>query len=176
MTPNRNQPKVSVLMPVWNGERYLAGAIESILTQTFYDFELLIIDDGSTDRTPLVIRDYHDHRIRRVENEKNIGITKSLNHALELARGQYVARMDADDISSPQRLARQGVAAIEVRQDPAQFPIHVGVGARESPVQHRGNREYFVANPFNDARQPGQTIHASGVPTAGQHQVSKTGD
>jgi glycosyltransferase involved in cell wall biosynthesis len=134
------QPKVSVLMPVWNAERYLAGAIESILTQTFANFELLIIDDGSTDRTPIVIRDYHDHRIRRIENEKNIGITKSLNLGLEQVRGEYVARMDADDISSPQRLARQ----VECLDANPQVAL---VTSRTSKVDARGARLDVIQTP-----------------------------
>jgi hypothetical protein len=134
-------PKVSVLMPVWNAERYLASAIESILTQTFSDFELVIIDDGSTDRTPIVIRDYHDHRIRRVDNEKNIGITKSLNFGLETVRGEYVARMDADDISSPQRLTRQ-VECLDANP-------HVAlVTSRASKVDARGARLDVIQTPL----------------------------
>jgi len=100
-------PKVTVLMSVYNGERYLNEAVDSILTQTFRDFEFLIIDDASTDRTPEILRGYDDQRIRIVTNEENLGLTKSLNKGLALARGEYVARMDADDISVPERLEKQ---------------------------------------------------------------------
>jgi len=100
-------PEVTVLMPVYNGERYLREAIESILRQTFTDFEFLIIDDGSTDGSAATVKGYNDGRIRLVENEQNIGLTRSLNRGLHLARGEYIARMDADDISLPERLAEQ---------------------------------------------------------------------
>ena len=100
-------PKVTVLMSVYNGERYLKEAIDSILTQTFTDFEFLIIDDASTDKTPDILRSYSDPRIRIVTNQENIGLTKSLNKGLELAKGEYVARMDADDISLPDRFMEE---------------------------------------------------------------------
>jgi len=100
-------PKVTVLMSVYNGEKYLREAVESILNQTFTDFEFLIVNDGSTDRTAEILQSYDDPRIRIIDNEKNIGLTKSLNKGLRMARGEYVARMDADDISMPERLERQ---------------------------------------------------------------------
>ncbi|HTZ40600.1 MAG TPA: glycosyltransferase family A protein [Syntrophales bacterium] len=99
-------PKVSVIMAVYNEERYLRGALESILNQTFADFELLIVNDGSTDGTEEIIRSCRDSRIR-LFNQENKGLTKSLNRALSLARANYFARMDGDDISQPQRFARQ---------------------------------------------------------------------
>lgn len=100
-------PRVTVLMPVYNGEQYLGEAIESILGQTFRDFELLIINDGSTDRSVEVIESYRDPRIRLVRNDTNSGLIFTLNKGLELAGGEYVARMDCDDISLPERLAKQ---------------------------------------------------------------------
>lgn len=100
-------PQVSVLMPVYNGEPFLGQAIESILLQTFVDFEFIIINDGSTDRSAEVVQSYDDSRIRYFENEYNIGLTRSLNRGLSLVQGPYIARMDADDVSLPQRLARQ---------------------------------------------------------------------
>ena len=98
---------ITVLMPVYNGEDYLKEAIESILNQTFKDFEFLIINDGSTDKTLEILQSYYDSRIKTINNEKNIGLTKSLNKGLHLSRGQYIARMDADDISLPKRLKEQ---------------------------------------------------------------------
>jgi len=103
----RGGPKVTVLMSVYNGERYLNEAVDSILSQTFTDFEFLIIDDASTDRTPEILRSYDDPRIRVVTNEENLGLTKSLNKGLALAKGEYIARMDADDISLPERFEKQ---------------------------------------------------------------------
>lgn len=102
-----SKPKVTVLMSVFNGEKYLNEAVDSILAQTFKDFEFLIIDDASTDRTPEILRSYGDPRIRIITNEENLGLTKSLNKGLALTRGEYIARMDADDISHPKRLERQ---------------------------------------------------------------------
>jgi glycosyltransferase involved in cell wall biosynthesis len=100
-------PKVTVLMPVYNGERYLKEAIESILDQTFTDFEFLIINDGSTDRSVGIIESYADSRIRLVDNGENLGLIKTLNKGIDLTRGEYIARMDADDISLPKRLEKQ---------------------------------------------------------------------
>jgi GT2 family glycosyltransferase len=101
------KPRVTVLLPVWNGERYLREAIDSILSQTFRDFEFLIINDGSTDSSPAILASYHDPRIRVVNNATNLGLTRTLNHGLSLVTGEYTARQDADDISEPNRLARQ---------------------------------------------------------------------
>jgi len=100
-------PKVSVLMCVHNGERYLREAVESILSQTFTDFEFIIIDDGSTDTSSLILDAFEDPRIVRSSNEGNLGLTRSLNKGLAVARGEHIARMDADDVSLPERLARQ---------------------------------------------------------------------
>jgi len=100
-------PKVTVLMSVYNGEKYLNEAIDSILGQTFKDFEFLIIDDASTDKTAEILKSYNDPRIKIVNNKNNIGLTKSLNKGLKLARGEYIARQDADDISLPRRLETQ---------------------------------------------------------------------
>jgi len=102
-----SRPKVSVLMAVKNGESYLPYSIESILKQTFFDFEFLITDDGSTDAGPAIIESFHDPRIRLIRNSRNLGVAESINRAMDTARGDYVARMDADDISYPQRLQNQ---------------------------------------------------------------------
>ena len=100
-------PTLSVLMPVFNAERYLRAAIESILNQTFADFEFIILNDGSTDGSKEIILSYPDPRIRYVENEKNLGLIQTLNKGVGLCKGKYIARMDADDISMPDRLKRQ---------------------------------------------------------------------
>jgi len=100
-------PKVTVIMSVWNGEKYLQEAIDSILVQTFKDFEFLIINDGSTDKTGEILESYNDPRIKIINNEKNIGLTKSLNRGLKIAKGNYIARQDADDISMPERLEKE---------------------------------------------------------------------
>jgi glycosyltransferase involved in cell wall biosynthesis len=94
-------------MAVHDGERHLRAAVESILTQTLADFELVVVDDGSTDSTPAILASYDDPRIRVVRNEVNLGLVRSLNRGLAETRGGYVARQDADDRSSPERLALQ---------------------------------------------------------------------
>lgn len=101
------EPRVTVLMPVYNAERFLTEAIDSILNQSFRHFEFLIIDDGSTDNGAAIIESYKDPRIRFVSNDKNLGITPTLNKGIALASCELVARMDADDISHPQRLQKQ---------------------------------------------------------------------
>ncbi|MBD3282362.1 MAG: glycosyltransferase, partial [Candidatus Portnoybacteria bacterium] len=103
----KNEPKVSIIMSVYNGERYLRDAIESILNQSFKDFEFIIINDGSRDSSKKIVQSYKDPRIVFIENKKNIGLTKSLNKGIKLARGEYVARMDADDISAYNRIEKQ---------------------------------------------------------------------
>lgn len=102
-------PKVSVVMSVYNGEKYLAEAIESILNQTFRDFEFIIIDDASVDNSCKILEEYKkkDERIILLKNEKNLGLTKSLNIGIKKAQGEYIARMDADDISLPKRFEKQ---------------------------------------------------------------------
>lgn len=94
-------------MPVLNCEKYLTNSIDSILNQEFSDFEFLIIDDGSSDSSAEIIGHYDDPRIRFSQNEKNIGIPKTANKALDLAKGDYFVRMDCDDISHKDRLAKQ---------------------------------------------------------------------
>ena len=102
-----DKPAVTVLMPVYNGARYLREALESILAQTCTDFEFLVIDDGSTDGSPDLVAAYRDERIRLVRRERNMGLIATLNEGLQLARADLVARMDADDVAHPERLERQ---------------------------------------------------------------------
>ncbi|MBI4256891.1 glycosyltransferase [Candidatus Uhrbacteria bacterium] len=110
--------KVSILMSVHNGKRFVRDAVLSLLAQTFRDFELLIVDDASTDTTPHILRELaaQDTRIRVITNHTNLGLTKSLNVALGQAQGDFVARMDADDIALPDRLEKQ-VAFLEAHLD-----------------------------------------------------------
>lgn len=107
---NRNldfSPILSVVMPVYNSELYVSEAIESILSQTFTDFEFIIALDGCSDRSEEIVNSYHDKRIKVIKNTKNCGISKTLNAAFALAKGKFIARMDADDIARPERLAKQ---------------------------------------------------------------------
>src|ERR1051325_9197809 len=100
-------PKVSVLMAVYNAQDYLRQAIESILRQSFGDFELLIHDDGSTDHSAEIIQAYCDPRIRAVENPRNQGEERVRNQCLQIARGEYIAVLDADDTAHRDRLQIQ---------------------------------------------------------------------
>jgi glycosyltransferase involved in cell wall biosynthesis len=102
-----SNPAISVVIPVYNGADYLHEAVESILRQTWKDFELIIIDDGSTDNSVSIMESFNDPRIRVISNSRNRGLEYCLNTGLRLARGSYVARMDCDDISLPSRLEKQ---------------------------------------------------------------------
>ena len=94
-------------MPAYNAEKYIAESIESILSQTFTDFEFIIINDASTDSTKEIIESFQDSRIILINNEQNLGVAKSLNIGIATAKGKYIARMDADDISLPERFQTQ---------------------------------------------------------------------
>ena len=100
-------PRVSVLMPAYNAERHIGAAIDSILQQKYGDFELIVVDDGSSDGTAEIVRAYVDPRLRYYRNPSNLRLAASLNRGLDLAQGDYIARMDADDIALPERLGRQ---------------------------------------------------------------------
>ncbi|TKC55811.1 glycosyltransferase [Pedobacter hiemivivus] len=100
-------PPISVVMPVYNASQFLNQAIDSILTQTYTDFEFIIINDGSTDNTDTIINSYTDNRIKYFINPVNLGIVETLNKGIDLARGKYLARMDADDIALPERFEKQ---------------------------------------------------------------------
>ena len=101
-----NNPAISVVMSVYNGEKYLREAIESILNQTFNNFEFIIVNDGSEDGSLDIIKSYNDSRIVVVDQE-NTGLAIALNNGIQIAKGKYIARMDADDISLPNRLEKQ---------------------------------------------------------------------
>ena len=101
-------PRVSVLLPVWNGEAFLEAAVESILRQTLSSFELIVIDDGSTDASAAIAENFarSDDRVRLLRRAHE-GLSAALNAGIAAARGEYIARMDADDVSVPQRLEKQ---------------------------------------------------------------------
>lgn len=101
------QPKISVILSVYNQAKYLPQAIASILRQTFSDFEFLIINDASTDSTPQIFKRYRDQRITIFTHRRRQGLASSLNYLIRHSRGEYLARMDADDIAHPKRLKIQ---------------------------------------------------------------------
>ena len=135
---------VSVLLPVYNGARYLSAAVDSILAQTFADFELLILDDGSTDETPAILARYahQDGRVS-VISRANKGLVTSLNELLSHARGRYVARMDADDIALPERFALQ-VQFLDTHADV------VCVGGSVEFIDDRGRLLVTIVYPHSD--------------------------
>lgn len=151
--------KVSVVMAVYDEAESVSTAIESILDQTFEDFEFLIIDDGSTDGTPEIVENYaeRDDRIRHLTNETNRGLPASLNRGIEAANGDYIARMDADDRSLPERFERQ-VEFLNANRD-----VHV-VGCDVRVIGTNG--EYFGDREFpRDGRDP-DTLQREGPQVA----------
>ena len=102
-----NVPAVSVVLPAYNCEKYIAKAIESVLYQTFADFEFIIINDGSSDSTEEIIKSFSDPRILYQVNNTNKGLVYTLNKGIDIARGKYIARMDGDDIALPERFKKQ---------------------------------------------------------------------
>lgn len=98
---------ISIALPAYNAGKYIAECLDSLLAQTYGDFEIILVDDGSTDDTAQVVAGYDDPRVHYYKNEENMGIVRTLNKAYGLCRGQYIARMDADDIAHRQRLEKQ---------------------------------------------------------------------
>lgn len=131
-------PTVSVIMSAYNGQEYLEEAITSILSQIFTDFEFIIIDDASTDSTASIIEKFKDPRIVLIHNERNIGLALSLNKGIEKARGEFIVRMDADDMSMPTRLDVQ----VSYMQDHQNIMI---AGAYATTTNHKG--EFIMKNP-----------------------------
>ena len=135
-------PQVTVLMPVRNGAAHLPAAIDSILKQTFADFELLIIDDGSTDATPEILRGQSDARLCVITNPQNLGLVPTLKRGLELARGELIARQDHDDWSAPDRLQRQ----VEFLR---RNPDHALVGTEAFATGEDGKKAYRLLRPLS---------------------------
>ena len=102
-----NKPLVSVVMPLYNAEKYVGEAVESVLSQSYTNFELIIVNDASTDKSVAQVKRIVDRRIVIIENEKNLGIVASRNRGLALAKGKYIAVLDSDDIALPNRLEKQ---------------------------------------------------------------------
>ena len=128
-----NPPRVTVLISTYNDERFLAAAIDSVLAQTYSDFEIVVVNDASTDRSGEIAAGYRDPRVRVIENSSNLGTGPSLNRGLAVIRSEYVAKLDADDICFPQRLARQ-VAFLDTHPDVA------AVGSQATVIDARRRR------------------------------------
>lgn len=136
--------KISVLMPVHNAEKYLAEAIGSIIQQTYSDWELVIINDGSTDSSKKIIQSFNDPRIKYHLNEHNLGLIKTLNRGIDLCQGEYIARMDSDDIAHPNRLHEQ-LKVMEAN------PELILCGTNAVVIDEIGNETGKIINPSNDA-------------------------
>lgn len=134
-------PAVSVLMAVYNGERHLAAAIESVLAQTFGDFELLVVDDGSQDGSRTIAERYDDPRVRVLPLTPNGGLSAALNHGLAAARSPLIARQDADDLAEPHRLEQQ-VARMRAHPDLALL------GSRGTAIREDGTPTGEVWRPI----------------------------
>jgi glycosyltransferase involved in cell wall biosynthesis len=129
--------KVSCILRVYNGEKYIREAIDSILNQTYKDFEFIMIDDGSTDDTVKIIESYNDSRIKLYKNEKNMGLSYATNRGIELAKGEYIALVDSDDVYYNTRLEKQ-VKYLDENMD---------VGAVSACWSVNGEKiEYFFEN------------------------------
>ncbi len=170
-----SSPQVSVIMPVYNGENYLAEAIESILTQTFTDFELLIIDDASQDRSLEIIQEYErrDARVRSIRLDRNKGVSAARNRGFDAAGGEYIAFMDSDDVSLPTRLEKQlqllqenpeigvvGICSMKVSSDLTDY-----LGSRIGPPAHPlivlaifTGAVFLMEGAIMARRQPMQTV------------------
>lgn len=174
-------PLVTVAMSVQNGSRTLEAAIHSILWQTFSDWELIIIDDGSTDGTRQILQKIGDSRIRVIEEPEQKGLASRLNQCVDQARGKYIARMDADDIAYPERFRRQveyldrysdvdllGHGAVLFKRDGEVIGIYPTARGHGEicrciwwgfPLAHptwMGKRSWFVRYPYNEQLVKGQ--------------------
>lgn len=138
-------PIVSVIMPAYNGEKHIKEAIESVLNQSFGDFEFIIINDGSEDKTEEIIEEFKqkDPRIIHKKNEKNMRVSYSLNKAIDLANGKYIARMDADDICEAERFEKQ----FEYME---QNPNCGAVGTNYISLNEDTKEEIKIVKPEND--------------------------
>lgn len=140
------EPLVSVVMATHNGSRFIGEAIESVLTQTYGNCELIIVDDGSRDKTREVVDMFGDSRIKAASNAKNLGLTRSLNLGIKKARGEYIARIDDDDIwPSRDKLERQ---VVYMRRHP-----ETGIcGTQNLVISESGQKLYRLKYPVTDAR------------------------
>jgi len=137
-----SEVKVSIVMSVYNAGKYLNEAIESMLNQTFADFEFIIVNDGSTDTSLQIIESYKDERIVLI-NQKNTGLAKALNNGIDKSKSNFIARMDADDISLPDRLQKQYDFLIN-------NPEYIAVGSNAIIIDVDGNYVFSSSRPISD--------------------------
>lgn len=140
-------PRASVIMPVYNNANYVQGAIHSILTQTYTDFELIVIDDGSTDGSAFLISQIEDPRVRKVFHQQNCGLVATLNEGLRMANGEYILRMDSDDLSTPDRLGIQITFMDEhpfVDLSGTAFTYEIGGRPHVNPTSHEEIKTWLL--------------------------------
>jgi glycosyltransferase involved in cell wall biosynthesis len=142
---------ISVLLPCYNSERYIREAIQSILDQTYIHFELLILDDGSTDNTISIISEFKDKRIVLLCENANKGIVYQLNKGIEHAKGEFIARMDADDISFPERFQKQVDFLEDIRNQKIDVlgTDAVSIGSSSKPIIHQNYRPEQISFMIN---------------------------
>lgn len=144
---NNSIPKISVVMAVYNGERYLREAIDSILNQTFKDFEFVIINDGSTDRSLEIIQSYDDRIV--LITQENAGLAKALNNGIAVSRSDFIARMDADDIAYPERIQKQYKFLLK-------NPEYIIVGSNAKFIDMEGNFVHYSNLPIKNEEMKGK--------------------
>lgn len=154
MDTNIRNPKVTVVMPVYNSEKYVAAAIQSILNQTFKDFELIIINDGSTDESEKIILSFNDPRVRYIKNEKNLGLVGVRNLGLDLVESKYIALLDSDDIARRTRLSEQ----VKFLDENPQFGI-VGTWVRLIDDNGRLTSVKWKSNLLSEEIPPTMILH-----------------
>ena len=168
--------KISVLMSVYNADKYLTEAMDSILAQTYPDFEMIVVNDKSTDKSGDILKAFaqKDPRIVILENAQNLGLTRSLNRGLAIAKGEYVARMDADDISAPDRFQKQ-VLFLDMHPDYS-FVSCIGryIDENGNPEQLRPfpetNEEIYAMMPKVDAvMHPGVMFRRKDIAQIGNY-------
>jgi glycosyltransferase involved in cell wall biosynthesis len=144
MSNYQNKPKISIILPVYNAARFLRESLDSILDQTFSDFEVIAVDDGSVDGSPYILKQYQkrDKRLRVYYNAKNQGVSRTANKAIKLAQGDYIARMDADDVMIKNRLQLQ----YEFLKN---NPEYVLVGGQVRLIDEDGNHKRIKNFPLN---------------------------
>jgi len=140
---------VSVILPTYNRAQYLKRAIESVLNQSYNDFELVIINDGSTDNTLEVLLEYHDPRIKIIRNEVNIGFVKSLNKGINYAKGKYIARIDDDDFWSDSEKLKKQIRFLELNPE----YVLVGCGIIRINSEGRETKRYLLPEKDKDIRE-----------------------
>lgn len=153
--PSRNVAVVSIILPTYNGGRFIARAVESVLAQDFQDFELLVIDDGSTDDTVALIAPFitKDARVRIIRNPQNFGLQKTLNVGLQQAKGEYIARIDDDDVwALADKLAKQ-VAFLD------SHPDYALVGTGVVVMDENGKELFRFKNPETDEQLRSQMLY-----------------